>query len=114
MTLEGKTAYLWHLLGWAGPVLLLQALGVWAKYRARTGDVMAAILPPALVVGAWLSFWDHFAIASGVWRFSTEKTLGVKVGAVPVEEVLFFFLTSLLVAFGVALFEPVGMRRRAG
>ena len=114
MTLEGKTAYLWHLLGWAGPVVLLQAVGVWARYRARTGEVMRAVLPPALAVGAWLSFWDHFAIASGVWRFSAEKTLGVKVGAVPVEEVLFFFLTSILVAFGVALFEPLKARGKAG
>lgn len=113
MTLEGKTAYLWHLLGWAVPVLLLQALGTWAKYRERTGQVMRAILPPGLAVGAWLSFWDHFAIASGVWRFSAEKTLGAKLGAVPVEEVLFFFLTSFLVAFGVALFEPFSPRRPA-
>ena len=111
MTLEGKAAYLWYLLGCAGPVLLLQAVGVWARYRGRTGEVLRAVLPPALAVGAWLSFWDHFAIASGVWRFSAEKTLGVTVGAVPVEEVLFFFLTSLLVAFGLALLQPMGERR---
>jgi len=110
MTLEGKSAYLWYLLGCAGPVLLLQAVGVWARYRGRTGEVMRAILPPALAVGAWLSFWDHFAIASGVWRFSAEKTLGVRVGAVPVEEILFFFLTSLLVALGLARLQPMEER----
>ena len=50
---------------------------------------------------------DHLAISAGIWSFGEGRHLGVYLGAVPVEEVLFFVLTSLLVSLGVALFTAL-------
>ena len=104
--MSGPTAYLWHLLGWSLPVLGMQlAVLVW-RYRESTPAVLRAILPPALVVTAWLVAGDHLAIRAGVWRFGEGKHLGIHLGAVPLEEGLFFLITNLLVVFGMALFWP--------
>jgi len=109
--MEGRTAYLFFLLGWSLPVLAAQAVGVAVVYRGRFPAVLRAVLPPALLVTAWLTAADHLAITAGVWRFGEGKNLGLRLGAVPLEEVLFFLLTNLLVAFGLALFSAPALRR---
>lgn len=106
----GRAAYLVHLLAWAGPLLALQGVLLVRRYRQETPRVLRALLPPALAVAAWLSAADHWAIRAGIWRFGPDRHLGWYVGAVPVEEVLFFLLTNLLVVFGVALLEGIGRR----
>ncbi|HUM13777.1 MAG TPA: lycopene cyclase domain-containing protein [Myxococcaceae bacterium] len=104
--MNGPTAYLVHLLGWALPVVVVQ-LGLLAwRYRGHTWGVLRAVLPPALAMTLWLVGGDHLAIRAGVWRFGEGKHLGVYLGAVPIEEALFFLLTNLLVVFGLALFWP--------
>lgn len=104
--MTGRWAYLVHLLAWTLPLLAGQlALLVW-RYRAGTGRVLRAVVPPALVVTGWLVAADHLAIDRGLWRFGPGLHLGVRLGAVPVEEVLFFLVTNLLVAFGLALLVP--------
>jgi len=104
--MNGPTAYLVHLLAWGLPVLGLQlAVLVW-RYRERTRDVLRAVLPPALGVSAWLVAGDHLAIRAGVWEFGAGKHLGIYLGAVPLEEALFFLVTNLLVVLGLALFWP--------
>jgi len=103
--MEGRTAYLFHLLGWGLPVLFGQLVGLGFLYRERTFAVLRAVLPPALWVTVWLTAGDHLAISAGVWHFGEGKNLGLRLGAVPVEEALFFLLTNLLVAFGLALFS---------
>jgi len=103
---NGPTAYLVHLLGWALPVLAVQLAVIAWRYRGQTPHVLRAVLPPALAVTAWLVAGDHLAIRAGVWKFGPGKHLGVYLGAVPIEEALFFLLTNLLVVFGLALFWP--------
>jgi lycopene cyclase domain-containing protein len=103
----GPSAYLVHLLGWALPVLALQLLLLAKAWGPRLGALLRAVLPPALGVTAWLVAADNLAISSGVWAFGPGKHLGLRLGSVPVEEVLFFLCTNLLVAFGLALFTPV-------
>ena len=49
---------------------------------------------------------DHLAIRAGVWEFGAGKHLGIYLGAVPLEEALFFLVTNLLVVLGLALFWP--------
>ena len=104
--MSGRTAYLVHLLAWALPLVALQ-LGVlvW-RYRARTPAILRAVVPPALGVTVWLVAADQLAIRAGVWEFGPGKHLGIYLGAVPVEEALFFLLTNLLVVLGLALFWP--------
>ncbi len=57
---------------------------------------------------------DHLAISAGVWRFGEGKHLGVYLASVPLEEILFFLITNLLVAVGLALFVALFGRRDAG
>jgi lycopene cyclase domain-containing protein len=99
------SAYLFHLLVYALPVLAAQLIGVCFFYRGRLGLLLKAALPPIIGVTAWLVAADHLAISAGIWRFDPHSLLGVKLGAVPLEEVLFFFLTNCLVVFGLALFQ---------
>lgn len=106
--MNGPTAYLAHLLVWALPVIGVQLAVIAWRYREHTWAVLRAVLPPALVVTAWLVAGDHLAIRAGVWQFGEGKHLGVYLGAVPIEEALFFLLTNLLVVFGLALFWPRG------
>ncbi|RJS24148.1 lycopene cyclase domain-containing protein [Corallococcus sp. H22C18031201] len=102
-----RWAYLVHLLGWGLPVIGLQMFFLWRHHGTRTRGVLRAVLPPALGVGLYLSVADHLAISTGLWRFGEGRHQGVYVGAVPLEEVLFFVLTSTLVSLGVALFAAL-------
>ena len=106
--MNGPTAYLAHLLVWALPVIGVQLAVIAWRYRGHTWGVLGAVLPPALVVTAWLVAGDHLAIRAGVWQFGEGKHLGIYLGAMPIEEALFFLLTNLLVVFGLALFWPRG------
>ena len=55
----------------------------------------------------YLWFWDAFAIGDGIWAISETFTIGQSVGALPLEEAVFFLVTNVLVVQGVRLFwEP--------
>ncbi|MEM7385369.1 MAG: lycopene cyclase domain-containing protein [Verrucomicrobiota bacterium] len=94
--------YLCHLVFWVVPILALQ----WAVGRAiflRNWRVLAG---PTLIGGSYFSLCDVVAVRSGIWHFDRSQILGWHVGPLPVEEILFFFLTSLLVAQSLVLFLP--------
>lgn len=106
--METRWAYLIHLLAWSLPFIGLQlGLLLW-HFRERSGRVLRAALLPAFVVGLYLALADHLAIREGIWSFGEGKHLGLYVGAVPLEEVLFFLLTSVMVALGLTLFTVLG------
>lgn len=111
--MESRWAYFIHLVAWALPVILVQLAALVHHYKARSGAVLRAVLPPAFIVGIYLAMMDHLAISAGIWNFGEGKHLGVYVGAVPLEEVLFFLMTSVLVSLGVALFTAVLGRKEA-
>ena len=111
--MESRWAYMIHLMSWAMPFILLQ-LGILVFYfRERAGKILRAVLVPALVIGVYLSVADHLAIQEGIWGFGEGKHLGVYIGAVPLEELLFFILTSVMVALGLTLFSALLARREA-
>ena len=99
--MTGRFAYFQYLTVWTTPLLLGQM--VLLARTQRLGAALRAGWLPVLVATLWFSFADHFAIAAGVWRFGDGLHLGLGLGGVPLEESLFFFLTSALVAFGVTL-----------
>ncbi|RKH12508.1 lycopene cyclase domain-containing protein [Corallococcus sp. CA053C] len=111
--METRWAYLIHLLAWTLPVIGIQWVLLVGHYKERSGAVLRAVLPPALVVGVYLSIADHLAISTGIWNFGEGRHVGVYIGAVPLEEVLFFLLTSVLVSLGLALFTALLRLREA-
>ncbi|MBZ0099124.1 MAG: lycopene cyclase domain-containing protein, partial [Taibaiella sp.] len=91
--------YLTLILSWALlPVLLQLAFGtdiLLANWRLLT----LAILIPTLYL--WMV--DALAISSGTWTIDPRQTTGLKVGVLPIEEMLFFLMADILIAFGITL-----------
>ncbi|CAM3883926.1 lycopene cyclase domain-containing protein [Corallococcus sp. ZKHCc1 1396] len=111
--METRWAYLIHLLAWTLPVIGIQLALLVSHYKSRSGEVLRAVMPPALVVGVYLSIADHLAISTGIWNFGPGRHVGVYLGVVPLEEVLFFLITSVLVSLGLALFTALFRLREA-
>ncbi len=95
-----KWTYLSITLFWALPALLPQFLfgaDILWHYRKL---VFWAILVPA----AYLSLMDIVALSETTWSISPSQTTGVLFfGILPLEEVVFFFITNVLIAFGMTL-----------
>ncbi|GIW10356.1 MAG: hypothetical protein KatS3mg061_1413 [Dehalococcoidia bacterium] len=106
----GRWTYLVFLLAWAGPVIGLQwwvgGRQLWACRRPLALAVTLATL--------YLAAADALAIQRGVWTLSPQRTLGLRLGALPLEEALFFLATNLMVAQGLVLLarrpllDPIG------
>ena len=102
-----KWHYFLHLTRWAVPIIALQWLVGWRVLRGN----LRAVLAPALVGTLFFSAIDEVAVHAGVWFFDPAQVLGWWVGWLPVEEVLFFFLTGLLVSQSLVLLLPARLRR---
>lgn len=101
--------YLALILAWALlPIMLQSAYGadiLWSYRRL----LAAAVLPPT----AYLWLVDFLAIRSGTWTLDPAQTLGINLGGVlAVEEMVFFFMTDVLICFGIVLvLADAGQRR---
>ena len=82
-----KWAYFTHLMIWATPCIVLQ----WLFGRRIFLRNARAVFFPAFIGGSFFSLCDSFAVRSGIWVFDDGKILGIHIGPLPVEEVLFFF-----------------------
>jgi len=93
--------YLALEVGWLlFPVILQLLVGADVLWHHRR-LVLLGLLPPWL----YLSAADYLAIGSGTWTIAPDQTTGLMFGGVlPAEEVLFFFLTNMLIVFGMVLF----------
>lgn len=92
--------YLALEVAWAIPLVLFQ---IWfgADILWRNRRLILLSLLPATV---YLSFADALAIGSGTWTINPAKSLNWYVGGVlPIEEIIFFFLTNLMLTLGVVL-----------
>ncbi len=97
-----KYRYLSLILSWALPPIMIQtALGGDILWRNRR--LIAASLFP---VTAYLGYTDSLAITSGTWHITPEKTTRIEViKNLPLEEQLFFFITNVLLVFGITLVQ---------
>jgi len=95
-----KWTYLGITLFWALPAILPQLLfgaDILWHYRKL---VFWAILVP----GTYLSLMDIVALSDTTWSISKSQTTGVLFfGILPLEEVVFFYITNVLIAFGMTL-----------
>jgi lycopene beta-cyclase len=91
--------YLTLILSWALlPVLIQTAFGadlLWARRR----ELLLSVLTPTVYL--WLV--DAIAIRSGTWTIDPAQTTGAAIAGLPIEEMLFFFMTNLIIVFGITL-----------
>ena len=102
--------YLALVLVWALPPIALQlAVGadvLWQQRRAVGSALLTATV--------YLAAADFWAIGSGTWTIDPAQSLDWFIaGTLPVEELIFFFLTNTLVVFGITLVISRRMNQRA-
>jgi lycopene cyclase domain-containing protein len=97
--LSGPRTYLGAILAWAGPVLALQWGVGWRYLLANWRRVAPTVAVPV----AYLCVADRVAIALGIWTIAPATRTGLTVGGLPIEEGLFFLLTTLFVVQGLVL-----------
>lgn len=92
--------YLALILVWALPPIALQvAVGADILWRHRRLVSLALATTTLYLCGV-----DAFAIHGGTWTINPALTTGILLGGVlPVEEAIFFLLTTTLLVFGVVL-----------
>lgn len=97
----------WHYLGallFCVAVTLPLELFLGARVYRHPKRLLATIA----AVGVPFVILDWFAVGAGLWWFSPDHTLGVKVGRLPMEELLFFVVVPLcaLLTHGVVTNRP--------
>jgi lycopene cyclase domain-containing protein len=101
--------YLGWELAWALPPLLLQLLvggdTLWRQWRLVGASVASAAL--------YLSGVDTLALHVGIWTIDPHQSLGILLyGQLPLEELVFFLVTSALVVCGLTLGASPEVQRR--
>ena len=90
------------------PVLIQLVFGLDTLWQQRR--LVALTIIPASI---YLSLADHLAIGTGIWTIDPQQSLGIILGGVlPVEEAVFFTLTTTLVTFGLVLGIAVRSREQ--
>jgi lycopene cyclase domain-containing protein len=94
--------YLGSLLAWGAPILAIQWTFGWQFLVREWRTVAIGTLVPTLYL--WLI--DSVALALDIWSLSDRHTLGVAIPVLnlPIEEAVFFLLTSLFVVQGIVLY----------
>lgn len=92
--------YLSIILFWALPPVILQILfGADILWHYRKLVFWSIFLP-----GTYLSLMDILALKDGTWSISPSQTTGILFfGILPLEEIVFFFVTNILLTFGMTL-----------
>jgi lycopene cyclase domain-containing protein len=109
---DPKWTYLSIILFWALPPIVLQTLfGADILWHHRSLVFWGILVP-----GTYLSFIDMVALTDTTWSISSTRTTGVLFfGILPLEEVVFFFITNVLIVFGLTLLlANVSQERLAG
>lgn len=97
---DAKWTYLSITLFWALPAILPQLLfGADILWHYRK-----LVLWGIMVPGTYLSLMDIVALKDTTWSISPGQTTGILfLGILPLEEVVFFFITNMLITFGMTL-----------
>lgn len=107
----GRTewTYLSIILFWALPPIIIQTLfGADILWHYRKLVSWAIFVP-----GLYLSLMDIVALRNTTWSISPAQTTGILFfGILPLEEVVFFFVTNVLISFGMTLFLAVVSQER--
>lgn len=94
-----KYKYLFLELVWFVPVIIAQWIFAPHILRSRWKAIPLVAIPMAI----YLSAKDRIALKDGTWVINEDTSTGVMINDVPIEEVIFFFLTSWVSAQGIIL-----------
>lgn len=97
---EMSWTYLGIILFWALPPIMIQFLfGADVLWHHRKLVFWSIFVP-----GLYLSLMDIVALNDTTWSISPSQTTGILFfGILPLEEVLFFFITNVMITFGITL-----------
>jgi lycopene cyclase domain-containing protein len=101
--------YLSITLFWALPAIFPQFLyGADILWHHRKLVFLSIFVP-----STYLSLMDIIALTDTTWSISKEQTTGILfLGILPLEEVVFFFITNVLITFGMTLLlSDIGKKR---
>jgi lycopene cyclase domain-containing protein len=101
----GNTTYLFLILLWAMPIILLQWL-VGIDIVVRRWKVL---VPGILLPTIYLTVVGSFALGTHIWIINPAQSLNIFIPLihVPIEELLFLLLTNTMIAQGlILLFAP--------
>lgn len=98
---EKPLTYLSITLFWALPAILTQIIyGADILWHYRKLVFWGIFVP-----GTYLSLMDIVALKETTWSIAKDQTTGILFfGILPLEEVTFFFITNVLIIFGMTLF----------
>ncbi len=95
-----RTNYMGLELIWALPPIMLQ-VGFGADILRKNWKLVFSAIASLTI---FLSLADAYAIELGIWTIDPAQSIGILLGGIlPIEEALFFFLTNVLIVFGVTL-----------
>ncbi len=101
--------YLSITLFWAFPAIFPQVLyGADILWHYRKLVFLGIFIP-----GTYLSLMDIIALTDTTWSIAKDQTTGILFfGILPLEEVVFFFITNVLIVFGMTLLlSNIGAQR---
>ncbi len=98
-----STFYMGAILVWAAPVLALQWSVGWRYLLTIWRRLVVLVAVPVI----YLSSIDRVAIEWGLWTISSTYSTELAVGGLPLEEGVFFLVTSLFVVQALVLLRWV-------
>lgn len=105
---DERGVYLGWILLWFTPPLLIQWLfDPRALFQAKWIVLGGTLLP--LI---YFALADRYAIREGIWILAESHTIGLGLPHLPLEEFLFFGVTSLLLAQGLVLWHSLDRSNR--
>lgn len=94
--------YLFHLFSWGGFFILIQIIAG----RKKIPKYISAIIIPSVIMTIYFSIADSISIGQGIWDFDPLQTTGIRIFNIPLEEILFFLVTNILITEAMILFLP--------
>ncbi|MBN1634603.1 MAG: lycopene cyclase domain-containing protein [Ignavibacteria bacterium] len=98
-----KYNYLFHLFSWGGIFILIQIIAG----RKKILNNISKIVLPSFIMTLYFSIADSISIGYGIWDFDPMQTIGVRIFNIPLEEILFFLVTNILITEAMILFLPL-------
>ena len=93
--------YFGYLITWASVPLAIQ----WIVGSKQLINSIKYWVLPFFLFSIYLSLIDCIAIKNNIWTIAQETSCGLLAFGLPVEEIVFFLATNLLVFQGMALWD---------